>query len=43
MIPEHDNADALSHLSVGSDTNFDGVEGYADVNTVCTIKPSTFS
>ena len=32
------NADALSRLPVGPDANFDGEEGDADVDTVCTIK-----
>ena len=32
------NADALSHLSVGPDANFDEEEDDADVDTVCTIK-----
>eukprot|EP00731_Ephydatia_muelleri_P002611 Em0001g2611a len=35
---DHSNADALSHLPVGPDANFDGEEDDADVDTVCTIK-----
>ena len=35
---DHGNADALSHLPVGPDVNFDGEEGDADMDTVCTIK-----
>eukprot|EP00731_Ephydatia_muelleri_P037083 Em0393g2a len=35
---DHGNADALSRLLVGPDANFDGEEGDADVDTVCTIK-----
>ena len=35
---DHGNADALSRLPVGPDANFDGEEGDADVDTVCTIK-----
>ena len=36
---DHGNADALSRLPVGPDANFDGEEGDADMDTVCTIKP----
>ena len=39
---DHGNADALSHLSVGPDANFDGEEGDADVDRVCTIKTVSF-
>eukprot|EP00731_Ephydatia_muelleri_P000962 Em0001g962a len=35
---DHGKADALSRLPVGPDSNFDGEEGDADVDTVCTIK-----
>ena len=35
---EHGNADAHSHLPVGSDVTFDAEEGEADVDMVCTIK-----
>ena len=35
---EHGNADALSRLPVGPDTDFDSEEEDADVDTVCTIR-----
>ena len=35
---DHGNADALSRLPAGPDANFNGEEGGADVDTVCTIK-----
>ena len=35
---DHGNADALSHLPVGPDVNFDGEDSDEDVDTVCTIK-----
>ena len=35
---DHGNADALSRLPVGPDTQFDKEEEMADVGTVCTIK-----
>lgn len=35
---DHSNADALSRLPTGEDTEFDGEEQEADVSTVCTIK-----
>ena len=34
---EHGNADALSRLPIGPDTEFDGEESGEDVDTVCTI------
>ena len=35
---DHGNADALSRLPFGPDPSFDGVEGDADVDTVCAIR-----
>ena len=35
---EHGNADALSRLPMGPDTDFDSEEEDADVDTVCTIR-----
>ena len=35
---KHGNADALSQLPQGPDSNFDGEESDADIDTICTIK-----
>ena len=35
---QHGNADALSRLAQGPDSNFDGEESDADIDTICTIK-----
>ena len=37
-IADHANADALSHLPVSEDTQFDREEDDDDVDLVCTIK-----
>ena len=39
---EHGNAEVLSRLPAGPDTNFDSEEEDADVDTVCTIKTISF-
>ena len=35
---EHSNADVLSHLPSGPDSNFDGEEDGADIDTICTVR-----
>ena len=35
---QHGNADALSRLPQGPDSNFDREESDADIDTICTIK-----
>ena len=35
---QHGNADALSRLLQGPDSNFDGEESDADIDIICTIK-----